>query len=71
MSDNTFREPISVDRSPEGRRCDWCNKLAARQLTAIGGIHHNQGGFFCHVCGEEFTRAVTRSMRRIITAEGL
>jgi hypothetical protein len=64
MSDNAFCQPISVDRAPQGRRCEWCNKLAAHQLTAIGGIHHNQGGFFCHACGEEFARAVTKSMSR-------
>lgn len=71
MLDNAFRQPISVDRAPEGHLCERCNKLAIHHLTAIGGIHHNQGGFFCHGCGEEFARAVIRSMSRIITAEGL
>ena len=55
MSNQTFRRPISVDRAPQGHRCDWCNKLAVQQLTAIGGVHHNQAGFFCEACGEEFT----------------
>ena len=66
MPYNAFHRAISVDRAPEGHRCEWCNKLAVHQLTAIGGTYHNQGGFFCHRCGEEFAHAVTRSMRRII-----
>ncbi len=71
MSNNAFRQPISVDRAPEGHLCDGCDKLAVHQLTAIGGLYHNQGGFFCQGCGEEFAHAVTKSMSRIITAEGL
>jgi len=64
MLNNTFCQPISVDSVPEGRRCDWCNKPAAHQLTAIGGPMHNQGGYFCQRCGEEFAHAVNRSMRK-------
>ncbi len=71
MSNNAFCQPISVDRAPQGRRCEWCNQLAAHHLTAIGGTHHNQGGFFCYECGEAFAHAVTKPMRRLITAEGL
>ena len=63
MSNNAFGQPISVDRVPEGHYCEWCGKLATHHLTAIGGIHHNQGGYFCHACGEEYIRIVTRSMR--------
>lgn len=70
MPYNAFCQPISVDMAPQGRRCEWCNRLAAHQLTAIGGTYHNQGGFFCQACGEDFARAVTRSTRRLITAEG-
>ena len=66
-----FHQPISVERAPEAHLCEWCSKLAVHQLTVIGGIHHNQGGFFCQGCGEEFARAVSKSMRRITTAEGL
>ena len=58
----TFCQPISVDSVPEGRMCEWCNRPAVHQLTAIGGPLHNQGGYFCHRCGEEFAQAVTRSM---------
>ena len=61
MSNQAFRRPISVDRAPQGHRCDWCNKLAVQQLTAIGGVHHNQAGFFCEACGEEFAHAVCQS----------
>ena len=61
MLNNTFCQPISVDSVPQGRLCEWCNKPAVHQLTAIGGPMHNQGGYFCHGCGEEFTQAVTRS----------
>jgi hypothetical protein len=71
MSNNAFRQPISIDRAPEGHLCDGCDKLAVHQLTAIGGVYHNQGGFFCQGCGEEFAHAVTKSMSRSITAEGL
>jgi hypothetical protein len=69
MLDNAFRRPISVDRAPEGHLCDWCCKPAVHQLTAIGGICHNQGGFFCPECAEEFAYAVAESMNRIITAD--
>jgi len=67
MLDNAFRQPISVDRAPEGHLCDWCDKLAVHQLTAIGGRYHNLGGFYCQRCGEEFARAVAKSMNRFIT----
>ena len=63
MSNNAFRQPISVDSVSEGHLCEWCNNLAVHQLTAIGGPLHNQGGYFCQRCGEAFARAVTRSMR--------
>ena len=66
-----FHQPISVERAPEGHLCEWCSKLAAYRLTAIGGIHHNQAGLFCQGCGEEFARAVSKLTRRITTAEGL
>jgi hypothetical protein len=67
MSNQAFRRPISVDSAPQGHRCDWCNKLAVQQLTAIGGVHHNQAGFFCEECGEEFAHAV-KAKNKILTA---
>ena len=63
MSNNTFYQPISVERAPQGHRCEWCNRLAVQQLTAIGGVHHNQAGFFCEECGEEFAHAVCQSQQ--------
>ena len=71
MSNNAFHRPIAVDRAPEGHLCDWCDKRAVRQLTAIGGVYHNQGGYYCDVCGEQFAHAVTKSVSRSITAEGM
>lgn len=58
MSNNEFRRPVSVDAAPRGSFCEWCRKPADVQLTAIGGIAHNESGLFCRSCGEEFTRAV-------------
>lgn len=58
MSKNEFLRPISVDSAPRGSLCEWCGKPAEQQLTAIGGISHNEGGLFCRSCGEEFSLAV-------------
>ena len=71
MPSYAFYQPISLERAPQGHRCEWCNKLAAHQLIAIGGTHHNQAGFFCHECGEAFVHAVNRSTRKLVTTEGL
>jgi len=59
MFDNEFRRPVSIDSVPRGSLCEWCGKPAEVQLTAIGGIAHNESGLFCRSCGEDFTRAVT------------
>ncbi len=69
MLDYAFRLPISVDYAPEGHLCAWCGKPAVHQLTAIGGINHNEGGFFCQACSEEFARAVADSLSRVITVD--
>jgi len=58
MSQNEFMQPVSVDGVPRGSRCEWCGKPAEVQLTAIGGLSHNESGLFCRSCGEEFKRAV-------------
>ena len=58
MSQNEFMQPVSVDGVPHGSRCEWCGKPAEVQLTAIGGLSHNESGLFCRSCGEEFKRAV-------------
>lgn len=70
MPNYALQQPISVDWAPQGHRCEWCSKLAAYQLTAIGGTHHNQGGFFCQGCGEEFASAITKPMSGITAAGG-
>ncbi len=62
MQFNEFRRPVSVDFAPQGSLCEWCGKLAERQLTAIGGTFHNEGGLFCRSCGEEFAQVVVASL---------
>jgi len=62
MLNNALRRPVSVDLAPEGRFCAWCGKPAVRQLTVMGGTRHNEGGFFCQACAEEFVRTVADSL---------
>ncbi len=69
MSDNEFRQPISVDFAPEGHLCEWCGKPAVHQLTAIGGKCRNEGGCFCQACSEEFARTVADSLSRVIATD--
>ena len=70
MSENEFTRSVSVDGVPRGSRCEWCGKPAEVQLTAIGGLSHNDSGLFCRSCGEDFTRAVINisSMRPSVDA---
>ena len=69
MSKNDFRQPLTVDQAPAGSLCEWCGKPAVQQLIAIGGKYHNDSGFFCRSCGEEYARTVADSLSRVITAE--
>jgi len=62
MKYNEFRRPVAVDFAPHDRVCEWCGEPAERQLTAIGGIHHNRSGVFCRLCGEKFLECVTRGL---------
>lgn len=62
MTSNEFRRPVSVDFAPRGSRCEWCGELAEKQLTAIGGKYHNEGGLFCRDCGEKFTSFVANAI---------
>ena len=52
---------VTIDMVPSGKACGWCNEPAEKQLTAIGGTHHNKSGAFCHPCGDEFSRIVVDS----------
>ena len=63
MSNNEFRQPVSVDSVPRGSRCEWCGAPAEHQLTAIGGSYHNESGLFCRPCGEKFTQAVISAVQ--------
>ncbi len=63
MTSNEFRRPVSVDFAPRGSICEWCGKLAERQLTAIGGSYHNESGVFCGPCGENFSQTVLNSIQ--------
>ncbi len=58
MPINEFTRSVSVDFAPRGSVCEWCGKPAERQLTAIGGIFHNESGLFCRPCGEKFAQTV-------------
>jgi hypothetical protein len=59
---NEFQRPVSVDFAPQGSHCEWCGKPAERQLTAVGGSHHNESGAFCRPCGEQFTKGVADAL---------
>ncbi|GCF10857.1 hypothetical protein [Dictyobacter arantiisoli] len=65
---NEFQRPVSVDFAPQGSHCEWCGKPAERQLTAIGGLYHNESGTFCQPCGEEFTQGVANALSATVTA---
>jgi transposase-like protein len=67
--ENEFRQPLSIDEAPEGSVCEWCGKPAEHQFTALGGKLHNESGFLCRTCGDEFVRAVASSLCREVTPE--
>ena len=69
MSQNAFRQPVSLDVAPRGHLCEWCGKPAVHQLTTPGGTYHSEGGFFCQRCCEEFVRTNAESLIRVITAD--
>jgi hypothetical protein len=64
-----FDSSIVTDFAPQGSLCEWCGKPALQQLTVIGGPNHNEGGFFCHSCGEEFARNVAKPRREDTASE--
>jgi hypothetical protein len=61
MHKNEFNSLVSTDIIPDGKTCEWCQERADKQFTAIGGMHHNKSGIFCHSCGEEFSQVVLTS----------
>lgn len=63
MKSTDFSCAIATDLVPPGRCCEWCGKPAEHQLTAMGGQHHNQGGFFCARCGQEFALLVCATLQ--------
>jgi hypothetical protein len=62
MLHTNFDSSIVTDFAPRGSLCEWCGKPAVQQLTALGGPRHNESGFFCSSCGEEFACAVAESL---------
>lgn len=64
-----FRQPVSIDNAPPSRCCEWCGKPAVYQLTAQGGLHHNETGCFCQECSENFIRAIADSLDRVSTTD--
>ena len=69
MLNTNFDSSIATDFAPLGRLCEWCGKPAVQQLTAIGGPNHNEGGFFCSSCGEEFARSVAEPLHEGVVKE--
>jgi len=54
-----------MDFAPEGSVCEWCGKPSMEQLTVIGGKRHNEGGYYCHACGEKFIQTVADAKSRV------
>jgi hypothetical protein len=69
MLNNEFGQSVTLDFAPEGSTCEWCGKPAVEQLTVIGGKRHNEGGYFCHACGEEFIQTVADPKSRVASPE--
>ena len=67
--ENEFRQPVSIDFAPAGSVCEWCGKPAVQALIVLGGRGHNDSGYFCSGCGQEFIRAVASDLHRAVPAE--
>jgi len=65
MQTNEFNRLFSIDTVPSGKVCNWCDKLAEKQITAIGGNHHNKSGAFCHSCGEQFSQCIDNALPKV------
>ncbi len=68
MLDNEFGQSVTMDFAPAGSVCEWCDKPAVERLTVIGGIRHNEGGYFCHACGEKFLQVVANPASKVPAA---
>lgn len=64
MRTNEFSCSVSIDMAPRDSRCEWCGKPATQQITALGGLHHNQSALLCAGCGLEFVRVVIEATTR-------
>ena len=69
MLDNEFGQSVTMDFAPEGSVCEWCGQRAVEQLRVIGGKRHNEGGYFCHACGEKFIQTVADPKSRVASVE--
>ncbi len=69
MLNNEFGQSVTMDFAPEGSVCEWCGKPAVEQLTVIGGKRHNEGGYFCHECGENFIQTVADPQSRVASSK--
>jgi hypothetical protein len=67
--ENEFRQPLSIDKAPEGGVCAWCGKPAEHQFTALGGKFISESSLFCRACGDQFVRAVASFLCREVTPE--
>lgn len=59
-----FRQPVSIESAPDGKVCEWCGKPAVQQLTVLGGIGHNDSGYFCESCSEKFILMIASDLQR-------
>src|SRR5947209_8114030 len=66
MRHTDFNSAIVTDFAPSSSLCEWCQQPAVHQLTVIGGIFHNESGYFCSLCGEEFARTVAASLHKSV-----
>ncbi len=69
MLDNEFGQSVAMDFAPEGSVCEWCAEPAVERLIVIGGKRHNEGGYFCHACGEKFIQTVADPKSRVASVE--
>ncbi len=50
MEKNEFSRSFATDFAPQGRKCEWCGRLAVCYIIALGGVHHNQAAYLCASC---------------------